>query len=139
VFSAEDLYLFRAVYQFYRRDYKLAISDYEKCQAIKLNGAAEQPKKVGSHFKSGLATPQESMMQYSRSSTPMLSMNSSKTDLSDVGLCSLNVHETNFNIMLCHLMMKDSARAMEKCNEIIGQAPGKYQRHFFLVRALLYE
>jgi hypothetical protein len=46
----------------------------------------------------------ESIMAYSRSSTPMLSMNSSKTDLSDVGLCSLNIHETNYNMMLCFLL-----------------------------------
>lgn len=68
----------------------------------------------------------------------MLSMNSSKTDLSDVGLCSLNVHETNYNIMLCYLMMKNHAKAVEKINEIIREAPGKYQKHFFLLRGLLY-
>jgi hypothetical protein len=56
----------------------------------------------------------------------MLSMNSSKTDLSDVGLCSLNVHETNYNILLCCLMMKDYKKALEIVNELIGQTPGKY-------------
>ncbi len=79
------------------------------------------------------------MKAYSRSSTPLYSMNSSKTDLSDVGLCSLNVHETNYNIFLCHLITRDYDRAIEKVNEIIGQAPGKYQRHFFLIRGLIYE
>lgn len=79
------------------------------------------------------------MMAYSRSSTPLFSMNSSKTDLSDVGLCSLNVHETNYNIFLCHLITRDYDLAIEKVNEIIGQAPGKYQRHFFLIRGLIYE
>lgn len=60
------------------------------------------------------------MQPYSQSSTPLLSMNSSKTDLSDVGLCSLNIHETNFNIMICHLMMKNFQKAVEKINEIIN-------------------
>jgi hypothetical protein len=49
----------------------------------------------------------------------MLSMHSSKTDLSDVGLCSLNVHETNYNMLLCYLMLKDKERSFEKVNEII--------------------
>ncbi len=66
-------------------------------------------------------------------------MNSSKTDLSDVGLCSLNVHETNYNMLLCHLLTKDYDKCLEKVNQIIGQAPGKYQRHFFLLRGLIYE
>ena len=66
-------------------------------------------------------------------------MNSSKTDLSDVGLCSLNLHENNFNIMLCHLQMKNYPGALKKASDIIQGAPGKYQRHFFLIRGLIYE
>lgn len=81
----------------------------------------------------------DSIKAYSQNSTPLLSMNSSKTDLSDVGLCSLNVHETNYNILLCYLLTRNSSKALEKINEIIGQTPGKYQRHFFLIRGLLYE
>lgn len=66
-------------------------------------------------------------------------MHSSKTDLSDVGLCSLNVHETNYNIMICYLRMGQYAKALERCNELISQTPGKYQKHFFFIRGLLYE
>ena len=66
-------------------------------------------------------------------------MNSSKTDLSDVGLCSLNVHETNYNILLCYLMMGETQRAIDKASEIINHAPNKYQKHFYLLRGLLYE
>jgi len=47
-------------------------------------------------------------------------MNSSKTDLSDVGLCSLNTHETNFNILLCYLMTNDMQNALSKLSELIG-------------------
>jgi hypothetical protein len=28
-----------------------------------------------------------------------------ESDLSDVGLCSLNIHEFSFNILLCYLMV----------------------------------
>lgn len=57
--------------------------------------------------------------KHSQVSTP-ISAASSKTDLSDVGLCSLNVHETNFNILLCYLMMKDMNKALERLSELIG-------------------
>lgn len=53
-------------------------------------------------------------------------MNSSKTDLSDVGLCSLNTHETNFNILLCYIMMGDMQKSLEKLSDLIGLAPKKY-------------
>ena len=46
-------------------------------------------------------------------------MNSSKTDLSDVGLCSLNLHENNYNMMLCYLQMNDYKSALKKASEII--------------------
>ena len=35
MFSLEDLYLFRAVYKFYMKDYPGAIQDYSKCHSIK--------------------------------------------------------------------------------------------------------
>lgn len=81
----------------------------------------------------------ESIRAYSHSSTPMLSMNSSKTDLSDVGLCSLNVHENNYNILLCYLMLGDHAQALTKLNDLVNETPGKYQRHFFLLRGMLFK
>ena len=39
---------------------------------------------------------------------------SSQTDLSDVGLCSLNIHEFNFNIALCYIMAGDYKKAKAK-------------------------
>jgi len=35
VFSLEDLYLFRAVYKFYMKDYLGAIGDYQRCLSVK--------------------------------------------------------------------------------------------------------
>lgn len=67
-----------------------------------------------------------SIRAYSHSSTPMLSMNSSKTDLSDVGLCSLNVHETNYNILICYLLLGDHTSALTKLNDLVNETPGKY-------------
>jgi tetratricopeptide (TPR) repeat protein len=90
------------------------------------------------------ANDQESIQAFSfhgisNGSTPMYSMHSSKTDLSDVGLCSFNVHENNYNILLCHLKMKDYQKSLEKLSELIGQTPKKYQKLFFLLRGMVYE
>lgn len=121
VFQLEDFYLFRAVFNFYSKNYKASIKDYEYCRdqrhAEEGGGAKHlhDTKSPTAARNRGDVSPTnnqdhaESMQLYSRhsqSSTP-ISMASSKTDLSDVGLCSLNVHETNFNVLLCHLMTKD--------------------------------
>lgn len=134
VFSLEDLYLFRGVFNFYGRRYEQAAEDYALCQQAKYEERSLNPN--AAHSNEHVA---ESLKAYSQSSTPMLSMNSSKTDLSDVGLCSLNVHETNYNVMLCHLMTRNHPQALAKASEIIREAPGKYQKHFFLIRGLLYQ
>lgn len=68
----------------------------------------------------------------------MLSMHSSKTDLSDVGLCSLNTHETAYNLMLCHLMRRNFNEAKDKLNEILFSCPRKYQKYFYLLRSLVF-
>jgi len=51
---------------------------------------------------------------------------SSQTDLSDVGLCSLNIHEFNFNIALCYIMAGDYKKAKAKLDFIIDTIPKKY-------------
>lgn len=66
-------------------------------------------------------------------------MNSSKTDLSDVGLCSLNSHETNFNLMLCYILMKEIDKSFDKVNELINARQSKYHKSFYLIRGLLFE
>ncbi len=87
------------------------------------------------------ASQTESLHHYSQSgtSTPMLSMHSSKTDLSDVGLCSLNTHETAYNLLLCHLMRRNFNEAKDKLNEILFSCPRKYQKYFYLLRALVFQ
>lgn len=130
VFQTEDLYLFRAVFNFYRKDYSKAIADFKHCQHLKL----DNDKKTGG------SRAHESMMLYSKSNhtTPALSMNSSKTDLSDVGLCSVNSHETNFNLLLCYIQLKEIDKCFEKATELIA-SNNKYGKSFYLIRGLLYE
>lgn len=55
-----------------------------------------------------------------------VSQNSSQTDLSDVGLCSLNIHEYSFNTVLNLLQMKEYKKTLTKLNYIIDTIPKKY-------------
>ena len=66
-----------------------------------------------------------------------VSVNSSQTDLSDVGLCSLNIHEFSFNTVLCLLMMKDYKKALTKLDYMLDTIPKKYAGQLWLLRGLV--
>jgi hypothetical protein len=51
---------------------------------------------------------------------------SSQTDLSDVGLCSLNVHEFSYNLLLCYLADKRFDEALEKVEFMLKTINKKY-------------
>ena len=136
VFSLEDFYLFRAVFRFYNKDYTYAIADFEQCQSLKgEHGKPDDSKEMTprSDFEPA------AIAMYSQASGEFSSINSSKTDLSDVGLCALNVHETNFNVLLCYLLAGQKKCAMSKVKEIMENAPKKYMKLFYLLRGLLWE
>jgi len=82
IFALEDFYLYWAVYQMYEGEYEKSISD----------------------FSSALWTKKLAKQENENSDSD--SDISNQTDLSDVGLCSLNVNEHIFNIALCKLLMK---------------------------------
>lgn len=67
----------------------------------------------------------------------MISMHTSKTDLSDIGLCSFNLHEHNYNVLLCYLFLKDKDNSLAKVNELLRLTPKKYNKEFYLIRGLL--
>ena len=87
IFEREDFFLYRGVMQFYCKNYKQAISDFEESANVKKECKA-------------LTMPKE-MIEPSETS-------SIDTDLSDVGLCSLNVNEYQFNVILCYILVKIS-------------------------------
>ncbi len=62
---------------------------------------------------------------------------SSQTDLSDVGLCSLNIHEYSFNTVLNLLMLKDYKKALTKLDYIVDTMPKKYAAQIWLIRHIL--
>lgn len=55
-----------------------------------------------------------------------MSAGSSQTDLSDVGLCSLNIHEYSFNTALCLVLSKNYKQALAKLDYIVQTIAKKY-------------
>lgn len=51
---------------------------------------------------------------------------SSQTDLSDVGLCSLNIHEFSYNTILNLIQLKEYKKALTKLDYILDTIPKKY-------------
>ena len=76
---------------------------------------------------------------HSNATTPMRSQNSSHTDLSDVGLCSFNIHENNYNLLLCLLLEDRFDDGIGLIKTILGQVPPKYQKCFLLLNGLTRE
>ena len=77
--------------------------------------------------------------QKSNPTTPMRSQNSTHTDLSDVGLCSFNVHESNYNLLLCLLMEQKYDDCINLIKIILATIPPKYQKCFLLINGLIRE
>jgi len=68
-----------------------------------------------------------------------MSNGSSQTDLSDVGLCSLNIHEFSFNTALCLILAKEYAQALSKLDFIIDTIAKKYVNEIWLIRGIMNE
>ena len=60
---------------------------------------------------------------------------SSQTDLSDVGLCSLNIHEFSFNCLICMLHLKQYKEALKKADYMLDTVPKKYRPQLYIVRS----
>jgi hypothetical protein len=54
-------------------------------------------------------------------------VDSEQTDLSDIGLCSINNHERLFNILLCYLQLGDKRNAVKILKKLDKGCPHKYQ------------
>ena len=64
---------------------------------------------------------------------------SSQTDLSDVGLCSLNIHEFSFNSVICFICLKQYDKALEKLDYMFNTIPKKYAGQLWLIRAQIHK
>lgn len=120
IFSVEDFILYRGVCHFYRKNFKDSQVNFKKCMQLK-----QQNEKKAETDKS-LHDSLLIFSQHSNPTTPLRSQNSSHTDLSDVGLCSFNVHENNYNQLLCLLLEQKLDEAILLIKTILGQVPPKY-------------
>lgn len=118
IFNKEDYFLYRAVLKFYHEDYKGAVSDFKTCIKFKNN---------------------KTQTSNNRNDDNKSSQMSSVTDLSDIGLCSFNTYEANFNILLWYLWANDSKNALEYTTKLIDTVPPKYKSKLYLIRGLLYQ
>ena len=126
IFNREDYYLFRAVMYFYAGDYDKAIADFK--QTSKIMHANKNLVKSQANFN---------MDNGEGYNAERMSNVSSQTDLSDVGLCSLNVHEFSYNIVLCFIKNKQYEEAFKKITFMLETLPSKYTKEMWLLRGIV--
>jgi len=142
------MYLYRAVFNIYLGLYDQALKDLQMSWKQHFL-ANQQAKKEANPQRAGIDTDEEEMFgKYSVSQlmSPMASIGShqsQRTDLSEVGLCSLNVCEYSLNQMILLVQMKNWPEALKKVNELLSSAPQsgdslKNLKQVLLVRALIY-
>jgi len=85
LFSKEDFFLYRGIAKFYLNEYQAAIKDFESSEIAK--------REANNQLNEETEQDQDNIY------------NSIDTDLSDIGLCAVNVNEQHFNIILCHIMV----------------------------------
>lgn len=86
LFSKEDFLLYRGIARFYLSDYQAAIKDFENSAIAK--------REANNQLNEEAKAEQQDNLN-----------NSIDTDLSDVGLCAVNINEQHFNIILCYIMV----------------------------------
>lgn len=96
LFGVEDFLFYRGIARFYSKNYEEAARDFEASIAAKREAATLTL--CGNR---------------SQSENPCDSVD---TDLSDVGLCAVNVNEYHFNVILCFIMVT-CARQLDEGHE----------------------
>ena len=114
IFNKEDYYLYRGVMQIYAGEYEKAIGDFDQSSQIMHANKVLYPR---NQF------PDDDDLQGPNDNA---SNASSQTDLSDVGLCSLNIHEYSYNSIICRLCQRNYKKALEILNYMFETIPKKY-------------
>ena len=112
IFSSEDFYLYRAIINFYRGSYKASLADFEESMREK----REQQEQFNNDDES---------------------QHSQRTDLSDVGLCSINTSEASFNMILCLILDKNWQQALKQIERFVKDAPARYSNQIWLLKYLI--
>ena len=126
IFNKEDYYLYRGMMYFYASEYEKSTADFEQSSNIMHCNKVLYPK---NQFPDESDTGQQDLDNQSA--------NSSQTDLFDVGLCSLNVHEYSYNTVLNLLQLKEYKKALTKLDYILDTIPKKYAGQLWLIRYIV--
>lgn len=124
IFNKEDYLLYRGVMQLYAGEFEKAVGDFEQSSAIMHANKVLYPKNQFPDSEKDLLGAADNQ-----------SNASSQTDLSDVGLCSLNIHEYSYNSVICMICQQDFKKALEVLNYIFDTVPKKYASQLWLIRA----
>ena len=109
--------------QIYAGEYEKALSDLDQSSGIMHVNKVLQEK---NQFPDGESLNEDGNDNASNAS--------SQTDLSDVGLCSLNIHEFSFNLVICFVCLKQYEKALEKLDYMFNTIPKKYAGQLWLIR-----
>jgi len=125
LFSKDDIYLYRGVIHFYQGNYKKAIQDFQYSNQVKKLHKLldnQQTQNSDSDPPSDIERADESLDEESESDGQREELRqflrekddpneSTNTDLSDIGLCSINRNERIFNILLCYMQLGNVSKA----------------------------
>ena len=129
IFNKEDYYLYRGVMQIYAGEYEKAMADLEQSSGIMHANKVLYEKNQFPDDEIDVGEPP----------ADNASNASSQTDLSDVGLCSLNIHEFSFNSVICFICLKQYDKALEKLDYMFNTIPKKYAGQLWLIRGQIHK
>ncbi len=115
IFAQEDFVLYRAVVRFYLRQYSKALTDFQDAYSLMSSSKT--------YIKDSEEDPNAEQ--------------SVDSELSDIGLCTLNKYEYTYNSMLCLLMSGDLEKALVLANNVIDNAGIDYVNKMWLIRGAI--
>lgn len=130
IFNKEDYYLYRGIMQIYAGEYEKAMADLDQSSGIMHANKVLYEK---NQF------PDDEIEMGETPAADNASNASSQTDLSDVGLCSLNIHEFSFNQVIALICLKQYEKALEKLDYMFNTIPKKYASQLWLIRGQIHK
>ena len=106
IFQLEEMYLYRSVFNTYIGEYKDAISDLNLSWKQHVHQSQQAKREVGldrMDIKTNHDDEMYGKFHASQLVSPIGSVQSyqsQNTDLSEVGLCSININEYNYNMLI---------------------------------------
>jgi len=155
IFQLEDMYLYRGVFQMYLGNNNESLADITKSWnyhfMAKKQVAQDNKSSKNTGKRLGIEADMDEEMYgrfpASQLVSPINSVHShasQRTDLSDIGLCSLNIREFNYNMVINHIQNKSWDLALRIINKELTESLQNTEqikniKQFYLVRAMIYQ